>query len=143
MLQNVEVQVSVPVPKPRANESKSETLKKRLDISKNQVDRFSRVVAPSGLLNGLNPRIINNVRKSRQVRSKMEALVSFARYKDIPSLKQSLSAAMSLQNVSSLSNEESSNQATVSTFSLKAANVASEWLELLHQDIKGRLTSIL
>ncbi|KAL8096093.1 uncharacterized protein LOC141689452 [Apium graveolens] len=135
-------QGSVPVPKPRANKSKSETVKKRLDVAKNQVDRFSKVAAPSGLLNGLNPGIINNVRNSRQVRSKMEALVSSARYEDIPALKQSSSAAMSLQNVSSLSNEESSNQATVSTLSLKAANVASEWLELLHQDIKGRLTAL-
>lgn len=114
-------QGSAPVPKPRAKKSKSETVEKRLDVARrDQLDRFSKVAAPSGLLNGLNPGIINNVRNSRQVRSKIEALVNSARYEeDIPALKRSSSAAMSLKNVSSLSNEESSNQATVSTLSLK------------------------
>ncbi|KAK1366736.1 hypothetical protein POM88_042297 [Heracleum sosnowskyi] len=135
---------SAPVPNPRTKKSKDDAIKKRQDVSRrDQVDRFSKIAAPSGLLNGLNPGIINNLRNSRQVRSKIEALVRSASYEeDRPALKQSSSASMALENVSSMSNEESSNQATVSNLSLKAANVASEWLELLHQDIKGRLAAL-
>lgn len=116
---------SAPVPKPRAKKSKAETIKKRLDVSRrDQADRFAKIAAPSGLLNGLNPGIINNVRNSRQVRSKIEALVRSARYEeDRPALKKSSSAAMALENVSSMSNEESPNHATVSNLSLKGLHL--------------------
>lgn len=117
------------VPKPRATKTKAEKIKKKPDTAtttRDQVDRFAKIAAPSGLLNGLNPGIINNVRSSRQVRSKIEALVSSARYEgDTRTLKQSSSAAMALENVSSVSNEESSNQATVSTLSLKGWHFVS------------------
>ncbi|GFY82051.1 cation-transporting ATPase [Actinidia rufa] len=46
------------------------------------------------------------------------------------------------ENTSSLSNEESANVTTVSSLSIKAANVASQWLELLYQDTKGRLAAL-
>lgn len=66
----------VPIPKPRGRKSKADALKKKMEIArKEQVDRFAKVAAPSGLLNGLNPGIINHVRNSKQVHSIIEALV--------------------------------------------------------------------
>ncbi|XP_063935087.1 uncharacterized protein LOC108226702 isoform X1 [Daucus carota subsp. sativus] len=136
-------QGGAPVPKPRSKKIKAETIKKKLDIARrDQVDRCLESAAPSGLLNALNPGIINNVRNSRQVRSKIEALLRSAKYEDKSAFKHSSSASMALENASSLSSEDSSNQAIVSALSLKAATVASEWLELLHQDIKGRLAAL-
>lgn len=60
---------------------------------------------------------------------------------DILSLKLSSSMKASVSSTN-MSNEESSNVTTVSSLSLKAAIVASQWLELLHQDIKGRLAAL-
>ncbi|CAA2982438.1 uncharacterized protein LOC111379221 [Olea europaea subsp. europaea] len=40
-----------------------------------RIDRFAKFATPSGLLNGLNPGIINHVRNSKQVHSIIEALV--------------------------------------------------------------------
>ncbi|KAL6958122.1 hypothetical protein U1Q18_050126 [Sarracenia purpurea var. burkii] len=66
----------IPMPKPRRRRSKSDGLKKKMEIAKReQVDRFAKIAAPSGLLNELNPGIINHVRNSRQVHSIIEALV--------------------------------------------------------------------
>lgn len=51
-------------------------LKKRLELSrKEQADRFAKLAAPSGLLNELNPGIINHVKNRRQVHSIIEALL--------------------------------------------------------------------
>lgn len=67
----------VPIPKPRGRKIKNEgNMKKRMELAKKeQVDRFAKIAAPSGLLNGLNPGIINHVRNSKQVHSIIEALV--------------------------------------------------------------------
>ena len=66
----------IPVPKPRGRKSKNEVLKKKMEIAKReQVDRFAKIAAPSGLLSELNPGIINHVRNSKQVHSIIEALV--------------------------------------------------------------------
>ncbi|XP_059666842.1 uncharacterized protein LOC132312477 isoform X2 [Cornus florida] len=66
----------VPVPKPRGRKSKKKEFKKKMKIPKiEQVDRFARTAAPSGLLNELNPGIINHVRNRVQVHSKIAALV--------------------------------------------------------------------
>lgn len=63
-------------PKPRGRKSKADGLKKKMEIARReQVDRFAKIAAPSGLLNGLNPGIINHVRNSKQVHSIIEALV--------------------------------------------------------------------
>ncbi|XAR71861.1 hypothetical protein NMG60_11018301 [Bertholletia excelsa] len=189
----------IPMPKPRGRRGKGVLIEKKLEMAKREhIDRFARVAAPSGLLNELNPGIINHVRNSKQVYSIIEALVRSEKVEnrrdgskksmqpnaganeiidkkrtsdnsvhsggvggasklkkrtfdkatclshpkqdaeeDMVTLK--LLSAMGSENISCLSNEESSNPVTVSSLSLKAAAVASQWLELLYQDIKGRL----
>lgn len=70
-----------PVPKSRGRKKGNESLiKKKIEIAKKeQVDRFAKVAAPSGLLNELNPGIINHVRNRKQVHSIIENLVRSAR----------------------------------------------------------------
>lgn len=202
-----------PVPKHRGRKSKAEVLKRKMEqAKKEQVDRFAKIAAPSGLLNGLNPGIINHVRNSKHVHSIIQALVnergeknndqenatnswihqsniphgnascnivSVSRYapdhqmpkyahvlpcedhkvecqdlrnvdgrlygyfNDDPlALKLSSSAMMCAENASSLATEEPINAETVDSLSVKAANIASQWLQLLCQDIKGRLVAL-
>ncbi|GAV67799.1 hypothetical protein CFOL_v3_11303 [Cephalotus follicularis] len=214
----------IPVPKQRGRKSKQDAIKKKLDLAKReQVDRFTKIAAPSGLLNDLNPGIINHVRNRKQVHSIIESLVrserlenghcgkkqaslkDFSNRKDqgnvndsgihrlsyvheigpansifcskqtrghsssmnryIPSvlgdksgdgessmvdrvseddtLELKLSSlTKESENAIALSNEESTNFTSDSSLSVKAANVASQWLELIHQDIKGRLLAL-
>ncbi|XP_060181655.1 uncharacterized protein LOC132611251 isoform X1 [Lycium barbarum] len=221
-----------PMPKVQGRKSKTDGMKKKMELAKKErVDRFAKIAAPSGLLNGLNPGIINHVRNSKQVHSIIEALVRSEKsenahgrsknqtkkdhgertkdqenndgpgaskfspaLEDLPgssgyltslkksialspvftggdgdscmvgtrvtgkmvyhsnpnvdtehdalALKLSSSTTIASDNTSSLSNEESANLASVNSLSIKAANVASQWLELLHQDIKGRLAAL-
>lgn len=66
----------IPIPKQRGRKSKNDMLKKKMELAKKeQVDRFTKIAAPSGLLNELNPGIINHVRNRKQVHSIIEALV--------------------------------------------------------------------
>ncbi|XP_028060784.1 uncharacterized protein LOC114264385 isoform X1 [Camellia sinensis] len=228
----------VPVPKPRGRKSKSDGPKKKMELAKReQVDRFAKIAAPSGLLNELNPGIINHVRNSKQVLSIIESLVRSEKREnrhagckqaipmksgtkeitdtkdlensnglginqdgslttlsgshqkrgrpmllsgsvnfnsdltggdgdssrlgkgnygkmtclsppnqdsedDTLALKLSSSTTWASEDISHLSNE-SANLTSVSSLSVKAANVASRWLELLYQDIKGRLAALL
>ncbi|PSS32484.1 Microtubule-actin cross-linking factor 1, like [Actinidia chinensis var. chinensis] len=233
----------IPVPKPHGRKKRIDGPKQKMELAKReQVDRFAKIAAPSGLLNELNPGIINHVRNSKQVLSIIEALVRsekrenhlaggkqamptksgtkeisdrkdlenandvgmnrFSHYHergylststgsqtekgfstllsesvvfnldhtggdgesskverrsfgkacvsspyqvsedDRLALKLSSSTTMASENTSSLSNEESANVTTVSSLSVKAANVASQWLELLYQDTKGRLAAL-
>ncbi|WJX10042.1 hypothetical protein P8452_00811 [Trifolium repens] len=219
----------IPVPKKRGRKSKTEILEQKMELAKReQINRFTKIAAPSGLLNDLNPGIINHVRNKKQVHSIIEALVtekhenrskreahrmsggidfnkrdlecvkdpskhqptfsheegtfygsaggrqarkshatkngsswifedkgrncdtysaekaghcvsnaSHVTEDDVLSLKLSSSMKASMSSID-FSNEESS----VSSLSLKAATVASQWLELLHQDIKGRLAAL-
>lgn len=70
----------IPIPKQRGRKSKNDVLKKKLELAKKeQVDRFTKIAAPSGLLNELNPGIINHVRNRKQVHSIIEALVRSGR----------------------------------------------------------------
>ncbi|XP_076903730.1 uncharacterized protein LOC143558860 [Bidens hawaiensis] len=170
--------VPVPnVPKPRVRKrGKDSVIKKKIEIAKKeQVDRFAKVAAPSGLLNELNPGIINHVRNRKQVHSIIENLVRSTRSeskhggkkhddglvsdqevvaktshyglvntlecKDDLALKLSSSGTLT-SNTSSLSNDESGNISTVNSLSVRAASVASQWLDLLHQDIKGRIAAL-
>ncbi|XP_010253082.1 PREDICTED: uncharacterized protein LOC104594488 isoform X2 [Nelumbo nucifera] len=232
----------IPVPKQRGRKSKNDVLKKKMELAKReQVNRFTKIAAPSGLLNELNPGIINHVRNSKQVHSIIEALVRseklenghiqrrseshLKRGKEIndrkkdpenvhdsgisqpnhshenePSntisgsrqpplsldkqtvslssdhkvghdetyvverkihdkisgalnftsecadsaltIKLSSATNVASEDNSSVSNEEPVNQASVSSLSVKAATVASQWLELLYQDIRGRLAAL-
>ncbi|XP_039056955.1 uncharacterized protein LOC120200107 [Hibiscus syriacus] len=218
----------IPVPKQRGRKSKNGVLKKMELAKKEQVERFTKIAAPSGLLNGLNPGIINHVRNRKQVHSIMEALVKSEKLEKLHSeskqashvksgtrddygkgdranmdgsgfhrlhryhedgptnttttnkkaisypvsmhqpfssiseersgdgdssiekpvseddalaLKLSSSTKVS-ENISSLSNEESTNVTSNSSLSVKAATAASQWLELLQQDNKGRLSAL-
>ncbi|XP_020206931.1 uncharacterized protein LOC109791972 [Cajanus cajan] len=230
----------IPKPKQRGRKSKNEIMKKKMELAKReQVSRFTKIAAPSGLLNELNPGIINHVRNRKQVLSIIEALVRSEKHEsssagskqaahrihgnvevskrdqenvadvgenqlafahvegtlhsssgnrqarkfpvtmndssslilegkvcgrdagtvekgclkscmtqstnvvehDGLALKLSSETRASMSSTT-LSNEESSNVTMVSSLSLKAATVASQWLELLHQDIKGRLSAL-
>lgn len=144
------------MPKPRGKKRGNESvINKKIEIAKReQVDKFAKVAAPSGLLNELNPGIINHVRNRKQVHSIIENLMRSSRNKnknseqikecedDVLALKLSSDSTMASENLSSLSNEDSTNISTVDSLSVKAANVACQWLELLHQDIKGRLAAL-
>ncbi|XP_019184358.1 PREDICTED: uncharacterized protein LOC109179308 isoform X2 [Ipomoea nil] len=223
----------VPIPKANGRKSKNDGMKKKMELAKKErVDRFAKIAAPTGLLNGLNPGIINHVRNSKQVHSIIEALVRSEKHEnrraggkhasqpksgerkevvelesqcgaginrsnscyqegysntlsssghiinrsislnseftgagggdfcmteakvselpnacmdskdDVLALKLSSATAIVSDNTSSLSNDESANLTSVNSLSVKAANVASQWLELLHQDIKGRLAAL-
>ncbi|KAL8539391.1 hypothetical protein ACS0TY_001133 [Phlomoides rotata] len=187
-------------------------MNKKIELAKKkQVDIFARVAAPSGLLDQLNPGIINHVRNSKQVHSIIESLVRSERRENLVSrskkygqnksgtleredtrslrvnrdvllgrkemidytlfsklprtevemrafsmvpsqfenknedyrlpLKPSSSFPAASQNASCLS-DKSADLSTVTSLSSKAANVASQWLELLNQDIKGRLAAL-
>nr|GEV64013.1 putative zinc finger, CCHC-type [Tanacetum cinerariifolium] len=72
------------MPKPRARKKGNElVVKKKMEIAKReQVDRFAKVAAPSGLLNDLNPGIINHVRNRKQVHAIIENLVRSSRNKN-------------------------------------------------------------
>ncbi|KAL2318162.1 hypothetical protein Fmac_032038 [Flemingia macrophylla] len=236
----------IPKPKQRGRKSKNELMKKKMELAKReQVSRFTKIAAPSGLLNELNPGIINHVRNRKQVLSIIEALVRSEKHEsnsvgskqsalrihgnvevskrdqgnvadvgenqlafaheegtlhsssgdrqarkfpmtmndssslilegkvcdrdvgtvetgclkslmtqstdvaehDVLAMKLSSETRASMSSTT-LSNEESSNVTMVSSLSLKgsygtfAATVASQWLELLHQDIKGRLSAL-
>ncbi|XP_073128361.1 uncharacterized protein [Henckelia pumila] len=227
--------VPMSIPKPRGRKSKNDTLKKKIELAKKeQIDRFARVAAPSGLLHGLNPGIINHVRNKKQVHSIIEAIVKsernenrlsgsdqfgpmksgikeYVESKNMENVNSSglkghvahredtflgsmqmkgypfFSGSMSLnsevtrdgdsymgarttsarmhskfkaendddalvfrqlssetvasENNSSLTHD-SANISSVTSLSVKAANVASRWLELLNQDIKGRLAAL-
>ncbi|EOY20117.1 hypothetical protein QQP08_004474 [Theobroma cacao] len=213
----------IPVPKQRGRKSKNDVLKKKMELAKReQVDRFTKIAAPSGLLNGLNPGIINHVRNRKQVHSIIEALVKSEKLENLHSESKSgtkeddgkkdhgniddsalhrlscyhedgppntksmskkargylvpmhkpfssiseersgdgdssmvdpvseddalalklSSSTKASENASSFSNEESANFTSASFLSVKAASVASQWLELLQQDIKGRLSAL-
>ncbi|XVF81963.1 hypothetical protein PTKIN_Ptkin16aG0004700 [Pterospermum kingtungense] len=218
----------IPVPKQRGRKSKNDVFKKKMEIAKKeQVDRFTKIAAPSGLLNGLNPGIINHVRNRKQVHSIIEALVKSEKLENLPSeskqashvksgtkngdckkdhgnmddsgfhqlscyhkdgppittsmsqkargylvpmhkpfssisedrsgvvdssradlncddaLELKLSSSTKASEIaSSLPNDESENVTSASSLSVRAATVASQWLELLQQDIKGRLLAL-
>ncbi|KZV51928.1 pentatricopeptide repeat-containing protein-like [Dorcoceras hygrometricum] len=240
------MQMPFRVPKARGRKSKKDVHKRKLEIAKKeQIDRFAKAAAPSGLLHGLNPGIINHVRNSKQVHSIIEAVAKFARTEseefggqqddrnkagistkvaemsrsdlnqdemfsgrkqiqdfrmrpksmsltsevmrvgggadmgktrnfarppaqssvknidDAPFFKSTTSPSVESAKTISLSNEESANSTSVSSLSVKdtadekqifvadmticmisAANVASQWLELLNQDITGRLAAL-
>ncbi|KAJ7965147.1 Cation-transporting ATPase [Quillaja saponaria] len=229
----------IPLPKQHGRKCKSDVLKKKMELAKrDQVNRFTKIAAPSGLLNELNPGIINHVRNRKQVHSIIEALVMSEKHENgnagskkathltsgtmstskkndkymndaginelsssdnegtcntysgsrqakgypalisnSPQLSEgqggdidpcmleranlkscallsthatqndtlalTFSSSMKAsENCRSLSNEESSIFTSSSSLSVKAATVASQWLELLHQDIKGRLFAL-
>ncbi|KAL5991310.1 hypothetical protein ACLOJK_012217 [Asimina triloba] len=201
----------IPLPKQRSQSRKSKVdpYKKKIELAKReQVNRFTKIAAPSGLLSGLNPGIINHVRNSKQVHSIIEALVRSEKQdgcnqnKSINQLRraskdmedrldlndtstlsssehicvadqshvgersnycepsatpfftsESIDDALTLKlssvvatrsdNASAESSEDfSPNQESLNSLSIKAANVASQWLELLYQDLTGRLTAL-
>ncbi|XP_006648285.1 uncharacterized protein LOC102721051 [Oryza brachyantha] len=194
----------VPRPRGRPGKRKRDDESKRNSFSQNeQTNKFMKVAAPSGLLSGLNPGIINHVRNSKQVYSIIKAMVHsenlekenqpvFAsqtgergkefieraqeqRYgaslmnchfmmkgsnmpfhpglptasqffpEDGDDLKLQLSSAVTMvsdRTCSTSADDVASNNDYMTLLSVKAANVASQWLELLQQDIRGRLAAL-
>ncbi|XP_062224156.1 uncharacterized protein LOC133922724 [Phragmites australis] len=194
------------VPKPRGRPPKrkrDDEFKRSTSIHNRQTNKFMKVAAPSGLLSGLNPGIINHVRNSKQVYSIIKAMVHSERLEnenqpvctsrtgerekevseriqeqkyggslmkchfmmkdnnvafhqvlptasqflpeDGDNLKLRLSSAVTMasdRTCSTSSDDLASNHDYMTLLSVKAASVASQWLELLHQDIRGRLAAL-
>ncbi|KAJ0234796.1 Cation-transporting ATPase [Hirschfeldia incana] len=168
-------------PKKRGRRSKSGDAaamvkKRKVEIArKEEADRFARLAAPSGLLNELNPGIINHVRNKRQVLSIIRSIVK----SDRDSMRDSNATTVGgsrknledgyrsdfnntheekwaggecsednntsgkySENASSLSSEDAAGLNHASVLTVKAATVASQWLELLRQDIKCRVSAL-
>ncbi|EHA8592476.1 hypothetical protein COCNU_contig69549873G000010 [Cocos nucifera] len=214
----------IPMPKQRGcqpRKRKDEFRRKAEFARREQANRFTKIAAPSGLLSGLNPGIINHVRNSKQVYSIIEAIVrseklddqtqnrftdqmssesndtndrrkehnyahgsatnqlnlsldklavpysldrgvemniaddkfcheisttsqfSTKEDHDVLTLKLSSAITETKENASgALTDYHSANQDNITSLSLKAATVASQWLDLLQQDIKGRLAAL-
>ncbi|KAG8058043.1 hypothetical protein GUJ93_ZPchr0002g25011 [Zizania palustris] len=192
--------------KPRgrpAKRKRDDEFKKSNFTQNEQANKFMKVAAPSGLLSGLNPGIINHVRNSKQVYSIIKAMVHSEnlekenqqifssqtgergkevserthdqRYgdslmnchfmmkggnsqfhqglstasqflqEDGDNLKLQLSSAVTMaseRTCSTSADDIASNHDYMASLSVKAANVASQWLELLQQDIRGRLAAL-
>lgn len=182
-----------PKPRGRPPKRKRDDELKRSTFTQNEQTKFTKVAAPSGLLSGLNPGIINHVRNSKQVHSIIKAMVrseelenacqpGFAsqqgeRGKEVSdslmkchfmmegnntmfhqglpttskflpevgdNLKLQLSSTVTMASdgtCSTLADDESKHD-YMTVLSVKAASVASQWLELLQQDIRGRLAAL-
>nr|VDC80290.1 unnamed protein product [Brassica rapa] len=142
--------VEVPAQKQQKNKRRGDSVKKRNEAPRKeqqQVDRFSNVTAPSGLLTELNPGIINHVRSKKQVCSIIEALIRNAtvgeRNTDLNvrgSVREDKALAYKLPSTGASDHDNSfttPEQAT--SLAVQAASVASQWLDFLHQDLSGRL----
>ncbi|KAF7088473.1 hypothetical protein CFC21_091574 [Triticum aestivum] len=160
----------VPKPRGRPPKRKRDDELKRSTSTQNEQTKFTKVAAPSGLLSGLNPGIINHVRNSKQVYSIIKAMVrseelenasqpglagqTGERGKEVIERIQDQKYGDSLmkchfmmevtmasdRTCSTLDHESQHDYMTV--LSVKAASVASQWLELLQQDIRGRLAAL-
>ncbi|CAG7880920.1 unnamed protein product [Brassica rapa] len=145
--------VEVPAQKQQKNKRRGDSVKKRNEAPRKeqqQVDRFSNVTAPSGLLTELNPGIINHVRSKKQVCSIIEALIRNAtvgeRNTDLNvrgSVREDKALAYKLPSTGASDHDNSfttPEQAT--SLAVQAASVASQWLDFLHQDLSGRLAAV-
>ncbi|CAN6991801.1 unnamed protein product [Brassica oleracea var. botrytis] len=150
----------------KSNDATDMVKKRKVEVArKEEAERFARLAAPSGLLNELNPGIINHVRNKRQVLSIIQSIVksdkdstrhrkknledSYSmRYREEKCVDGEFSedndttAGKYSENGSSLSSEEAEGLNHASVLTVKAATVASQWLELLHQDIKCRVSAL-
>ncbi|KAL0680610.1 hypothetical protein Bca4012_047457 [Brassica carinata] len=157
----------------KSNDATDMVKKRKVEVArKEEAERFARLAAPSGLLNELNPGIINHVRNKRQVlsiiqsivksdkdsgnvyhhhpvrhRKNLEGVYTDASRYDMPDGEFSEDNNTTaddklLENASSLSSEEAAGLNHASVLTVKAATVASQWLELLHQDIKCRVSAL-
>ncbi|KAG8076726.1 hypothetical protein GUJ93_ZPchr0006g44114 [Zizania palustris] len=194
-------------PKPRgrlAKRKRDDEFKRNTFTQNEQTNKFMKVTAPSGLLSGLNPGIINHVRNSKQVYSIIKAMVHNENIEnenqpvffsqigergkevrerthdqrhggslmkghfmmkggaitqfhqglptasqflpgDDDNLKLQLSSAVTMaseRTCSTSADNVVSNHDYMTLLSVKAANVASQWLDLLQQDIRGRLAAL-
>ncbi|KAF3330417.1 hypothetical protein FCM35_KLT03771 [Carex littledalei] len=185
-LSSTQREIIAPKPRGRKPKRKAEETRKRIvHMQTEQASRFAKVAAPSGLLSGLNPGIINHVRNSKQVYSIIEAMVQSEKvgtrqlnkekdpigngsgrfgeenmggcktyselikgYEECDGLKLGLSSdwvmdlGQSSSQVTGVTDDCGSNQEVVTSLSLKATSAASQWMELLQQDIKGRLAAL-
>ncbi|CAN7069546.1 unnamed protein product [Brassica rapa subsp. trilocularis] len=183
----------IPAPRKRGRKSKTNNdaamvaKKRKIEIARKEevYNRFAKLAAPSGLLNELNPGIINHVRNKKQVLSIIQSIVksdkdSGRNYHHHSMRLNNTTAADDVntggssrsdfsqgfkygmpednyyeekcadgeenskfsENASSLSSEDAASLNRDSVLTVKAATVASQWLELLHQDIKCRVSAL-
>ncbi|CAH2058603.1 unnamed protein product [Thlaspi arvense] len=143
--------------KQQKNKRRGDSFKKRNEVlpkkEQQQVDRFSNVTAPSGLLTELNPGIINHVRTKKQVCSIIEALIRNAtddatvveRNANLnvrDSVREDKALAFKLPSTGVPDHANTTNPEQATSLAVEAATVASQWLEFLHQDLTGRLSAV-
>ncbi|KAG6493237.1 uncharacterized protein LOC122001897 [Zingiber officinale] len=211
--------IAVPKQSSQPRKRKSDRSQSKSEFSKKeQISRFANLAAPSGLLSGLNPGIINHVRNTKQVHSIIKAVVKSEKHDgqirnrisdqvgrgtkeiigrrkdhihnnvststhnpcispsmeylskenetemakhnfhqgacatsqltsgcedDALTLKLSSTATLVSEIASSGAHDHfSENQQNLDSLSIEAAKIASQWLDLLQQDIKGRLAAL-
>ncbi|KAL1219476.1 hypothetical protein V5N11_007271 [Cardamine amara subsp. amara] len=153
----VSTPIEVPAQKQQKNRRRGDSVKKRNDVPRReqqQVDRFSNVTAPSGLLTELNPGIINHIRTKKQVCSIIEALIRnvnddatvgerHANMNVRDSVREDKALAFKLPSTGISDNANSiTNSEQAMALAVEAATVASQWLEFLYQDFSGRLSAV-
>uniref|UniRef100_A0A7C9D8X7 Uncharacterized protein n=1 Tax=Opuntia streptacantha TaxID=393608 RepID=A0A7C9D8X7_OPUST len=107
-------------PKQRGRKRKSDVLKQKMEqAKKEQIDRFTKIAAPSGLLNGLNPGIINHVRNSKQVHSIIQALVMSEK-------RESCKQASEMRVVSRELRETSTDQENTNSYQARGSLISNE-----------------
>ncbi|KAG2309409.1 hypothetical protein Bca52824_029157 [Brassica carinata] len=137
--------LSGPLGGPVASRPPRKSRKRRGDSTKKDqqvvvvVDRFSNAAPPSGLLTGMKPGIIKNVRSKEQVYSVLEGLIrnaTVAARKDVELASKLPSTTVSDHAISFTDPEQAKSLA------VEAATLASQWLEFLHQDLSERLSAV-
>uniref|UniRef100_M8C2M6 Uncharacterized protein n=1 Tax=Aegilops tauschii TaxID=37682 RepID=M8C2M6_AEGTA len=133
----------VPKPRGRPPKRKRDDELKRSTSTQNEQTKFTKVAAPSGLLSGLNPGIINHVRNSKQVYSIIKAMV---RSEELENASQPGLAGQTGERgkevIERIQDQKYGDSLMKCHFMMEAASVASQWLELLQQDIRGRLAAL-
>ncbi|KAI0527549.1 hypothetical protein KFK09_003153 [Dendrobium nobile] len=165
----VQVKASIPRLKKCQSRKRKDELKKIIHITKQeQLNKKNNVTDPSQFLSGLNPGIIKHVRNSKQVNSIIKAMLQNEmlqkQNRHIGPLKRGSKEAVnkplipSYYNSTSEFNSECDDDALtlklscsgttapkpedITSLSIKAANVALQWLTLIGQDIIARLAAI-
>ncbi|KAL0926878.1 hypothetical protein M5K25_003131 [Dendrobium thyrsiflorum] len=168
----VQVKASIPRLKKCQSRKKNDELKKIIQMTKQeQLNKHTNVTDPSQLLSGLHPGIIKHVRNSKQVNSIIKAMLQNEmlqkQHRPIGPLKRGRKEAVNTSEFNSECDDDaltlrlsysgttepehaskrtkddfSTNQEDITSLSIKAANVALQWLTLIRHDIIARLAAI-
>ncbi|XP_047321132.1 uncharacterized protein LOC124925206 [Impatiens glandulifera] len=109
----------------------SDKLKLITKIAKNEkFVRPAKIVPPSGLLSGLNPGILRHgIRNRKDVHSIIRSFIQSPKQEESKTVTDNQTSPSMLP-------------VHVSLLPVKAANVASQWLDFIHQNTKGRLAAL-